>query len=71
MFNLFKRCNHEWKILSERETDSPLQHSVKSFGGLDKIKNISWQLCESKRLLIQIVTCNKCGEIKKFETEIK
>ena len=71
MFNLFKRCNHEWKILLERETDSPIQHSIKAMGGIDKIKNLPWQLCESKRFLIEIITCNKCGKIKKFETEIE
>lgn len=71
MFNLFKRCKHDWKVLSEKETDSPLQLAVKTLGGTDKIKKLPWQLCGSERLLIQIVSCTECGEIKKFETKIK
>lgn len=71
MFNLFKRCKHNWKVLSEKEPDSPLQHAVKTLGGTDKIKKLPHQLCESERLLIQIVACAECGEIKKFETKIK
>lgn len=63
-------CKHQWKILSETKTESQAEHFVRLFGECPKPRDTygSWEL--SKRKLIQVVSCEKCGKIKQFVTEI-
>lgn len=52
-------CKHEWKVLSETTTESQMELAVRL--GAVKLKNPS-----SYRQHIQIVTCSKCGKLKRF-----
>ncbi len=56
-------CKHEWEILSEKITESQLEHYMKVVK-LGNIKSMSGTMAERK--LIQILTCNKCGKLKRF-----
>ena len=58
-------CKHDWKVLSETKTESQLEQ-IKRLG-LQVTKGGSLA-CERK--LIQIITCQKCGQLKRFETDI-
>ena len=63
--NLFITCQHSWKILSEKTTESRLEH-MKSIGytGTVRCYNIT------NRKFIQIVTCTECGKLKRFVEEV-
>jgi hypothetical protein len=62
-------CKHEWKLLFEKETKSKFE-SVYSmtFSNSKKIQ-IPWQMCNATKKYIQILSCKKCGKIKKFVTK--
>ena len=64
-------CKHEWSILSETITKSKFEHAMKVArdSGTSKC-NIPHQMCNADRKLIQIVSCSKCGKLKRFVTGV-
>ena len=60
-------CKHDWKMLSERTTESKFECAVKSLGGsaIGDV-NIPHQMCCTDRKFIQVVYCHKCGKIKRY-----
>lgn len=58
-------CKHDWQILSEITSKSPMECAEKS--GIILTKGPSAIVT---RKLVQIVSCKKCGKIKKFVTEV-
>ena len=63
MIKLF--CKHEWKIVSEITTKSRFEVATTQLNNT-KPKTIPWQLCDARRKHIQIVTCDKCGKLRRF-----
>lgn len=58
-------CKHQWKILSEITTKSVVEHAIDL--GLT-IKGQRTGALERKH--IQVIVCEKCGELKRFVEEI-
>jgi len=63
--SLFSTCQHSWKILSEKTTESRLSH-MSTLG----YRSGSVTLYDAERKFIQIVTCTECGKLKRFVEEI-
>mgnify|MGYP003480836910 FL=1 len=63
-------CKHDWKVLSETTTESPFEVAAKMSMDCYNVK-IPWQMCQTDRKHIVIVSCNKCGCIKKFVEDLK
>ena len=57
-------CKHEWCILSEKTTESTLQQAKGL--GMDIRITEHTSLTVWERKYIQIVTCKKCGALKRF-----
>jgi hypothetical protein len=70
MIKLF--CKHKWFIVSEITTESKFQIACNVMGVSDKTPNFSipHYMCDTDRKLIQIVSCEKCGTLKKFVEDI-
>jgi hypothetical protein len=61
-------CKHQWEVLSETTTESQFEHAMKvaqSRGAQGSIK-IPGQMSCAERKHILVVTCKKCGKIKRF-----
>lgn len=61
-------CKHNWKLLSSETTESSFEHAMrlmKERGATGKA-TIPWQMCDTKRKLIQVFSCDKCGKIKRY-----
>ena len=56
-------CKHEWKVISETTTKSELDMLIAA--GAIEIENVS-----SKRKFIQVISCDKCGKLKRFVEDI-
>ena len=64
-------CRYKWEVLSTEVTQSKFESSVLALSGVVKEKvNLPHQLCDADRKHIQIVTCSKCGKLKRFVEEI-
>ena len=64
-------CRHKWEVLSTEVTQSKFESSVLAVSGVGKeTVNLPHQLCDADRKHIQIVTCSKCGKLKRFVEEI-
>ena len=64
-------CTHEWKVLSETTTVSQFEHAISVLKPSTEGKfTIPGQMCDAGRKYIQIVTCDKCGKIKRFVENI-
>ena len=64
-------CKHEWKVLSETTTESRLELSIRAMSEANlNISTLPWQLCDAERTHIQIMVCEKCGEIKRYSEKI-
>ncbi len=59
-------CKHEWEVLSEVTTKSIVEVLIEK--GMKEFENIGHR--EMTRTNIAIVTCKKCGKLKRFVTEI-
>lgn len=57
-------CKHDWQLLSEIVTESNAEQAKRI--GLKNVKGFF----VFDRKLVQIVTCKKCGKLKKFVTDI-
>ena len=62
---LFNNCKHSWKILSEKTTESRLEHMA-FLGYTGNVRGTS----DAGRKFIQVVTCTECGELKRFVEDI-
>ena len=60
-------CKHDWKILSDETTESKLEHTAKVMPDLAEIRG---SMCNPERKKIQILTCEKCGKLKRFVTKL-
>jgi hypothetical protein len=60
-------CKHDWKILSEVTTKSRLEILAEC---TEKGQIDSFPSTYCTRKLIQIVTCSKCGKLKRFVEKI-
>lgn len=60
-------CKHQWKVLSETVTESKAE-LVKRLNVKFTTKTEGMALLPRKH--IQIVTCDKCGQLKRFVEEI-
>jgi hypothetical protein len=64
-------CKHNWQVLSEVTTKSMFEHSMEVASSFFKSRvEIPHQMCDATRKIIQIVSCEKCGKIKRYVTEI-
>jgi len=66
-------CKHNWKVLSDTVTESKYQSTINAFmqvpGKVESLK-IPHQMCCADRKHIQIVTCDKCGKLKRYVEKI-
>ncbi len=56
-------CKHDWQVLSEVVTKSEFELLL-GMENLASIKNAS-----NSKTIVQIISCKKCGKLKKFVTE--
>lgn len=63
-------CKHQWKILSEKTTKSRFELAIEAIRGNTRETDLPHQFCDTSRKFIQIVTCLKCGKLKRFVEEI-
>jgi hypothetical protein len=66
-------CKHDWKMLSETVTKSKFESAANSIDNMKSTSTkarIPHQMCCADRKVIQIVTCVKCGKLKKFVENI-
>ena len=59
-------CKHDWKVKSETTTKSKFQSAMDACPA----RHIPWQMACAERKFIQIVTCTKCGKLKRFVESI-
>ena len=61
-------CRHDWQVLSEITTTSIYEHAIKAMRaeGVTGSISLPWQLCDGERKFIQIISCSKCGKLKRF-----
>ena len=57
------KCKHSWKILSEATIKSDLDVMKENGFRPDHIYDYN-----TKRTLVQIIACEKCGKINKYVT---
>ena len=65
-------CKHDWIVLTETVTKSKFESSVESISN-SKAEGrvpIPHQLCCGDRKHMQVFTCTKCGELKRFVEQI-
>lgn len=62
-------CKHDWKVLSETTTESKLSHIINV---LEKnaLRTFRYTPSDVERKHIVIVSCSKCGKLKRFVEEI-
>lgn len=58
-------CSHKWDLISEKTTESRVEHYAKLTG--QAIKGSEHLL---SRKFIQLLKCDKCGKLKKLVTDI-
>lgn len=63
-------CKHNWKVLSEITTESLAEKVYKMTGQTGTSNTIGGMLEVHSKKLIQIVTCTKCGKLKRFVEKI-
>ncbi len=56
-------CKHDWQVLSEAVTKSEFELLL-GMENLTSVKNAS-----NSKTIVQIISCKKCGKLKKFVTE--
>ena len=56
-------CKHDWQVLSEVVTKSEFELLL-GMENLTSVKNAS-----NSKTIVQIISCKKCGKLKKFVTE--
>jgi hypothetical protein len=68
---MFWSCKHKWELLERTTTQSQLEHSLevarRATG--DPIQ-LPPNLCCTKRKVIEVFTCEKCGKLERFVENI-
>ncbi len=59
-------CSHKWTVLCEKTTESKVEHLKKM--GYTERGDVDHSIMGRK--FINILSCDKCGKIKKLVTEI-
>jgi hypothetical protein len=61
-------CKHKWSILSETITKSTFDLAMETLKGAGHTSDFTLpgQLCKGERRHIQVITCDKCGRLKRF-----
>ena len=60
-------CKHDWSVLSETVTKSKFESAMEALSQrCDGRVSVPHQMSCAERKHIQIVTCSKCGELKRF-----
>jgi len=54
-------CKHEWEVISEIKTQSVIEYAREL-----ELTARNIRAYDLERKLIQIVTCKKCGNLKRF-----
>ena len=68
-----KQCNHQWKVQTDKITESTFEHSIKVANSVARpgsSANLPHQLCCDTRKHILIMTCEKCGKVNKTITNL-
>lgn len=65
-------CKHDWEVLSAEVTKSKFESSLEALkaAGADSALDIPHQLCGADRKHIQLVSCKRCGKLKRFVERI-
>lgn len=63
----FKRCLHNWEVITDKVTESTFEMSLRCTEGVGKIPH---QLCQDDRKHILILKCTKCGKLDKTITTL-
>ena len=58
-------CTHKWILLHSEATESRFEVASKYIADESKV-TIPWQMYDSTKKYIQILSCEKCGKTKKF-----
>lgn len=61
---------HKWKVLITETTESNFEHAIKVLKGRSGNMKVPHQMCCTRRKRIDILTCDGCGKIKRFVTNI-
>lgn len=64
-------CKHKWILLSETVTKSQFESSMDASvsAGVSNI-TLPGQMCDAVRKHIQVFSCEKCGDFKRFVENI-
>lgn len=67
MFKIFCKffCKHEWKLIQNITTESHIEH-IKHTLGTDAVRRFTIYRDNIERKNIVILSCNKCGKLKRF-----
>lgn len=61
-------CKHQWKVLYSTQTESTSEQSIRLVGSAPIAHNRFDVYSLFNKKYIVICTCNKCGKIKKYQT---
>lgn len=64
VIRLFTLCKHDWKVLHETKGKSRVEELIECTGGVDENHGISPSNLQKNDTVI--VTCKKCGQIKRY-----
>jgi hypothetical protein len=58
-------------MLSETVTKSKYESTIEAMKGvIEGNTSLPWQMCDADRKHIQVFTCSKCGNLKRFVEDI-
>jgi hypothetical protein len=63
-------CKHKWTIMSETVTKSKFECAISTINIAEGKTTVPHQMCCADRKFIQIVSCEKCGKLKRFVENI-
>lgn len=63
-------CKHNWEVLSSTTSKSKFEVAMETASkrGVTGDCRMPPQMCDASRVHVEIVTCNKCGALKRFTT---
>ena len=63
-------CKHDWKVLSDVTMESSLEAAYRCIKAANVIPLVHTALRDANATQVTICSCNKCGKIKKFKTQV-
>ena len=65
-------CKHKWKLLEQTTTKSKFEHCLEKLRqtGVTESLKLPHQLACANRKFIEVYTCEKCGDLKRFVENI-